>query len=77
MISPEYCHVPPVQRSPSFSMSSSWLPGLLLSLIDMYNAPSLLWPMADAMLEGDDLKGRSVHELAADSWKLITYHRVC
>jgi len=33
--------------------------------------------MAKVMLEVDDLKGRSVHELAADGWKLITYHRVC
>jgi len=32
--------------------------------------------MAEVMLEVDDLKGRSVHELAVDSWKLITYHRV-
>ena len=29
------------------------------------------------MLEVDDLKGRSLHELAANSRKLITYHRVC
>jgi len=29
------------------------------------------------LLDIDDLKGRPVHELAADSWKLITYHRVC
>jgi len=33
--------------------------------------------MAEAVLEDDDLKSRSVHELAVDSWKLITYHRVC
>jgi len=31
----------------------------------------------EVMLEVDDLNGRSVHELAADSWKLITYHTVC
>jgi len=29
------------------------------------------------ILEVDDLKGQSVHELAANSWKFITYHRVC
>jgi len=28
------------------------------------------------MLEVNDLKGRAVHELAAGSLKLITYHRV-
>jgi len=33
--------------------------------------------MAEVMLGVDDLKGRSVHELVADSWKLINYHRVC
>jgi len=32
--------------------------------------------MAEVMLEVDDLQGRSVHELATDSWKLIIYHRV-
>jgi len=26
------------------------------------------------MLEVDDLNGRSVYELAANSWKLITYY---
>jgi len=57
-------------------MSSSWLPGLLLSLIDV-TLQVLLWPMVEVILEPEDLKGRSVHELAADSWNLITYHRVC
>jgi len=33
--------------------------------------------MTEVMPEVDDLKGRSVHELAANSWKLITYYRVC
>jgi len=33
--------------------------------------------MSEVMLEVDDLKGRSLHELAADSWKPINYHRVC
>jgi len=33
--------------------------------------------MAEVMLEVDDLKGRSVLELAANSWKHITYHSVC
>jgi len=33
--------------------------------------------MAEVMLEADDSKGRSAHELAEDSWKLITYHVVC
>jgi len=37
----------------------------------------VLCPVAEVRLEVDDLKGRSVHELAANSWKLITYHRVC
>ena len=31
--------------------------------------------MAEVILEPENLKGRSVHELAADSWNLITYHR--
>jgi len=33
--------------------------------------------MAEVMLEVEELKGRSVHGLAANSWKLITYHRLC
>ena len=33
--------------------------------------------MAEVGLEVGDLKDRFVHELAADSWKLITYHGVC
>ena len=37
----------------------------------------VLCPMAEVVFEVDDLKGRSVHESAADSWKLITYHWVC
>ena len=32
--------------------------------------------MAEVMLEVDDLKGRSVNELAANSWKSHTYHKV-
>jgi len=32
--------------------------------------------MAEVMLEVDDLKGRSVHELATDCRRIITYHRV-
>jgi len=28
------------------------------------------------MVDVDDLKDRSVHELAANSWELITYYRV-
>jgi len=36
-ISPVCCNFPPVQRSPSFSMMSSWLPFVIL---DRYNAPS-------------------------------------
>jgi len=37
----------------------------------------LLRPMAEVVLEADSLKGRYVHEWAANSWKLVTYHRVC
>ena len=68
--------MPPVQRSPSFSMSSSWLPFIIL---DIYSAPRFVTPgpMAEVMLEVDDFKGRSVHELAANSWKLTTCHSVC
>jgi len=36
----------------------------------------LLWPMLEVMHKVDDLK-RSINELAANSWKLINYHRVC
>jgi len=37
----------------------------------------LLWPMAEVMLEVDDVTfGQAVHELAAKGWKLINYHRV-
>jgi len=32
--------------------------------------------MAEVMPGVDDLMGRSVHELATNSWKLITYHWV-
>jgi len=33
--------------------------------------------MAEVVLEEDGLKGRSIHDLAANSLELITYHRVC
>jgi len=58
MVSPERCNMPPVKRSPSFSISSSWTPFIIL---DKYNPPSCVMPMAAVMLEVDDLKGRSVH----------------
>jgi len=71
MISPECCDIPPPSVHLHFLCH---LVGFHFVILDRYTAPSFV--MAQAMLEVDDLKGRSVHELAANGWKLITYHSV-
>jgi len=76
MINPGCCHLPPVQRSPAFIFHVIYFASLLLSLIDI-TLQVVVCFMAEVMLEVDDLKGRSVLELAANSWKHITYRSAC